>query len=403
MVFSVDEHLADILGRVEPLPLRRAPLLDAFGLPCGEEVDSPIALPVFDNSSMDGYAVLHRDVADATEERPVHLPVVGEIHAGPTDIRSLMPGTAVRIMTGAALPEGADCVVPFEWTDAGETQVQVRQAPEAGQHVRRAGDDIRAGDHLVSRGELLGPRQIGLLASVGHAHVAVPPRPRVIVMSTGAELVEPGRPLPPDSIYDSNSYVLTAAARALGATVRRVNATSDDPEAFAEALEDQLGLADAVVTSGGVSKGTRDVVKAVLQDGGDVEFREVAMQPGKPQGFGLVGPDKTPIFTLPGNPVSSYVSFCVFVVPALRKMLGHPEPTLPTVTAELVGDVRSIPARRQFLRGRLEGGQVRTVGGPGSHLVGGLAAANCLIVLGEDVTRASAGETVTVMPLDGGL
>ena len=403
MALSVDEHLADVLGRVQPLPLRRSPLLEARGLPSGEDVASSIDLPVFDNSAMDGYAVQLRDVAEATDERPVHLPVVGEIHAGPTSIRSLEAGTAVRIMTGAALPEGADAVVPFEWTDSGETRVQVRQAPALGQHIRRAGDDVRVGDHLVSRGDVLGPRQLGLLASVGRGYVEVALRPRVVVMSTGAELVEPGRPLPADSIYDSNSYLLTAAAQAVGASARRVTATSDDPAAFREALEDQLGMADVVVTSGGVSKGTRDVVKEVLRETGEVEFREVAMQPGKPQGFGLLGPDKTAIFTLPGNPVSSYVSFCVFVVPALRKMVGHEQPVTPLVERELTTAVRSIPGRRQFLRGRLDGDRVAPVGGAGSHLVGGLAAADCLIVLGEDVTGVEAGRPVAVLPLDGGL
>jgi molybdopterin molybdotransferase len=403
MPISVDEHLARILDRIEPLAPYEQPLLDALGLPIATDVTAPIALPVFDNSAMDGYAVVFRDVAEA-DERPVHLPVVGEIAAGQAQIFAMSPGTAVRIMTGAPVPAGCDAVVPLEWTDQGVAQVKVHRAPTPGQHIRPAGDDVQEGDLLMHAGEVIGPRHLGLLASVGLARVLTPPRPRMVVMSTGSELVEPGQDLGRDSIYDSNSYLLAAAGRAAGAIVYRVNHSSDDPAAFEEALADQLVRADVVVTSGGVSKGSHDVVKEVLSGLGTVWFGEVAMQPGKPQGFGTVGEDATPIFTLPGNPVSSYVSFQVFVVPALRKMMGRAQLTRPPVSAMLDAPVNSIPGRRQYLRGRLEtdrgGMHVVPVGGAGSHLVGGLAQSNCLIVLGEDVEGVSAGNRVPVVPLD---
>jgi molybdopterin molybdotransferase len=353
---------------------------------------------------MDGYAVVFRDVADATPERPAHLPVVGEIAAGQTTIFSMSPGTAVRIMTGAPIPAGCTAVVPIEATDGGIDKVLIREAPSEGQHIRRAGEDVRAGDLILAAGERIDARRVGLLTSVGLGRVATRPRPRVVIMSTGTELVEPGGELGRDQIYDSNSYLLAAAARNAGAIAYRVEATPDDPAAFTETLSDQLVLADVVVTRGGVSKGSHDVVKEALQALGTVDFLEVAMQPGKPQGFGLVGEDSTPIFTLPGNPVSAYVSFELFVAPALRKMTGRTPYTRPLVRAQISSSVTSIPGRRQFLRGffepRVGGSVVTPVGGAGSHLVLGLARSNALIVLGEDVRSVQAGSDVPVILLD---
>ncbi|MGH3412177.1 MAG: molybdopterin molybdotransferase MoeA [Marmoricola sp.] len=337
---------------------------------------------------------------------PLHFcPVAGEIHAGPTSIHALQPGSTVRIMTGAALPEGADAVVPFEWTDGGVDRVEVRQAPSLGQHVRRAGEDVTRGDVLVKAGEPLDARRLAVVAAVGIDRISTPPRPRVAVMSTGAELVEPGEPLRGESIYDSNSYLLAAAVRDAGGAPVRVPATPDDPDAFLAALESQLDHVDAVVTTGGVSKGTRDVVKAALQGSADhpgVVFREVAMQPGKPQGFGVLGPDRTPLFALPGNPVSTYVSFELFVAPALRAMIGRDPVSRPSLSLRTTEPLRSIPGKRQFLRGRVgpDDSEVAPVGGPGSHLLGGLSGANALIVLAEDVTGVAAGEEVPVLLLD---
>jgi molybdopterin molybdotransferase len=359
---------------------------------------------------MDGYAVAFRDVADATAERPVHLPVVGEIAAGQTTIFSLTPGTAVRIMTGAPVPAGSTAVVPFEWTEESGREVLVRKAPEEGQHIRFAGEEVQKGDLLMERGEVIGTRQVGLLAALGLGRVPTSPRPRVVVMSTGAELVEPGRPLGRDSIYDANSYLLAAAVRAHGGIAYRVPASSDEPDAFTEALSDQLVRADLVVTSGGVSKGTHDVVKEVLSALGTVEFLEVAMQPGKPQGFGVVGEDATPIFTLPGNPVSAYVSFEMFVVPALHKLTGraprgrHAPGGRQLTTATLTAGVRSVRGRQQLVRARVDldasGVRATPVGGAGSHLIAGLAQADALIVLAEGVTRVEQGEQVPVLLLD---
>ena len=400
----VDEHLKRILDAIDTLPAYDQPLLEVMGLPIAEDVMAPLPLPAFDNSGMDGYAVVHRDVAEASESRPVHLPVVGEIAAGAATILAMSPGTALRIMTGAPIPQGCDAVVPVEWTDGGTSKVLIEQAPELGQHIRRAGEDVKKGDRLVSEGDLIGPRQIGLLASVGTSRVASRPRPRVVVMSTGDELREPGEKLGPDSIYDGNSYMLAAAARAAGAIAYRVGIVRDDHEGFAEALSDQLVRADVVVTSGGVSKGAYDVVKEVLQEQGTVQFEEVAMQPGKPQGFGFVGEDHTPIFTLPGNPVSSYVSFEVFVLPALRKMMGRKVLSRPMMRAVTTTPMESFQGKRQYVRARYEvgreGARVTPVGGHGSHLVGDLSEANALVVLAEQQTTVAPGQPVPVLLLD---
>ncbi|MFT4265290.1 MAG: molybdopterin molybdotransferase MoeA [Nocardioides sp.] len=398
---TVEELQQRILADLVPLPAHPMPLLEAQGLAAAADLEALVSLPAFDNSSMDGYAVACADVAGASAQAPVTLPVVGENAAGNATLLALPRGAAAKIMTGAPLPHGADTVVPYEWTDRGVAAVRVSRAPEgSGQHVRPEGDDVVRGDLVVSDGTLLGPRQLGLLAATGHASVPARPRPRVVVISTGSELREPGTPLGPDSIFDSNSYLLAAAARAAGAIAYRVGIVPDEPARFLEALEDQLVRADLVVTSGGVSAGDYDVVKEALASRG-VWFGPVAMQPGKPQGFGFVGPDRTPLLTLPGNPVSAYVSFQVFARPALRRLMGLTPEVPATITARLTEPVTSIPGRRQYLRGVLgSGGTVSLAGGPGSHLLGDLAVATCLVVVPEDVTELPAGAEVEVVTFD---
>ena len=399
-LLTVEAFRARILDDLEPLPAFGQPLLDALGLASAEDVHADVSLPGFDNSAMDGYAVRFEDVATASADAPVHLPVVGEIGAGQADLLALPPGTAAKIMTGAPVPSGADTVVPYESTDRGVAHVRITEAPRAvGQHVRRAGEDVQAGDLVVAEGTVLGPRHLGLLASVGRATVASRARPRVVVLSTGTELRDPGQPLGHDSIYDGNSFLLAAAARRAGAIVYRVGIVPDEPKAFLEALEDQLVRADLVITSGGVSQGDFDVVKEALAPLG-VWFGSVAMQPGKPQGYGRVGEDRVPIVTLPGNPVSSYISFEQFVLPALRRLMGIRPEVRPAVRGRLTRAVSSPAGRRQFLRGQYDGGSVSPVGGPGSHLLGDLVEANCLLVVPEDATTLEAGAEVEVLMLE---
>lgn len=407
-LLSVDALCGRILSTVRPLPPIRQPLLDALGSTAAEDLHSPIALPSFDNSAMDGYAVVAADVAGAGPETPVELPVVGEIGAGQARLLALSPGTAAKIMTGAAVPAGCDAVVPYEWTNRGVARVRIESAPAVGQHIRRAGEDVAVADLLISEGTVLGPRQLGLLAAVGMDRVASRPKPRVVIISTGSELRDPGSPLGHDSVYDGNSFLLAAAVHAAGGIPYRVGIVPDEPRAFLRALDDQLVRADLVVTSGGVSQGDYDVVKEALAPSGTVWFGGVAMQPGKPQGFGVVGEDRIPIFTLPGNPVSAYISFTVFVLPALRRMMARLPYATPLVPARLTSGLRSQPGRRQFVRGRftraVDGDQVSPtvspIGGHGSHLLANLAASNALIVVPEEVTELAPGDQVPVLCLD---
>jgi len=397
---SVDDHLARILAAVEPLAPFPQPLLEAQGLAVAEDVHASMALPPFDNSAMDGYAVVAADVAGASEESPVELPVVGEIGAGQSRLLSLSPGTAAKIMTGAPVPVGCDAVVPYEVTDRGVARVRITRAASVGDHVRPAGQDVAEGDLLLEEGTVLGPRQLGLLASVGRDTVLVRPRPRVVILSTGSELREVGTTLARDAIYDGNSFLLAAAVREAGAIAYRVGIVPDDSRAFLDVLSDQLVRADVVITSGGVSQGDFDVVKEALRPGGTVWFGGVAMQPGKPQGFGTVGEDEVPIFTLPGNPVSAYLSFQVFVLPALRRLMGKRPESRPTVTARTTHALRGPEGRRMFARATYDDGVVTPVGRHGSHLVGDLSASNALIVVPEEGGEIPAGADVDVLLLD---
>ncbi|MFD6998665.1 gephyrin-like molybdotransferase Glp [Streptomyces mirabilis] len=426
-LWSVTEHLEDILATVRPLEPIELQLLDAQGCVLVEDVTVPVSLPPFDNSSMDGYAVRVADVAGASEEYPAVLTVVGDVAAGQGEQLHVGPGEAARIMTGAPLPPGAEAVVPVEWTDGGLGegpvsgmrahsaapegafgQVHVHRPAEARAHVRAKGSDVKAGDRALEAGTILGPPQIGLLAAIGRGTVRVRPRPRVVVLSTGSELVQPDEPLGPGQIYDSNSFALCAAARDAGAIAYRVGAVADDAETLRATIEDQLIRADLLVTTGGVSVGAYDVVKEALSSVGDedeegsgIDFRKLAMQPGKPQGFGTIGPEHTPLLALPGNPVSSYVSFELFVRPAIRTLSGLDDIHRPTTRATLeTGKALTSPdGRRQFLRGRYTDGKVTPVGGAGSHLVAALAQADALIVVPEDVTSVEPGTEVEVVLL----
>ncbi|MGW3076850.1 MULTISPECIES: molybdotransferase-like divisome protein Glp [unclassified Kitasatospora] len=417
-LWTVDEHLADVLAAVGPLPAIELRLLDAQGCRLDEDVVADGDLPPFDNSSMDGYAVRTADTEGATDAYPSVLSVVGDIAAGAAELPKVGPGQAARIMTGAPLPPGAQAVAPVEWTDGGtgtgvaaaamtapvpDEEVRVLRPVAAGAHIRRRGGDVAAGTRVLEGGTRLGPAQLGLLAAIGRPTVKVRPRPRVVVLSTGSELVQPGEPVGPGQIADSNSFTLTAAAQEAGAIAYRVGAVPDDADRLRAVLEDQLGRADLIVTSGGVSVGAYDVVKEVFESYGGVDFRRLRMQPGKPQGFGRIGGAAgVPLLALPGNPVSAYISFELFVRPVIRTMLGAADVHRPVVRAVCPTALRSPAGRRQFLRGRHSAadGTVESVGGAGSHLVGALARANCLITVPEETTELPAGSEVDVVLLD---
>ncbi|MEL4358628.1 MULTISPECIES: molybdotransferase-like divisome protein Glp [unclassified Luteococcus] len=399
----MQDHRDYLLGLVEPLPAFGMSLLDAWGLTLCEDIAAEVDLPGFDNSQMDGYAVRAADVVDASPAEPVTLPVSGHVAAG-EGAEPLPEGSVAKVMTGAPIPQGADAVVPVEDTDNGADQVRINQPSLTGAYIRRRGSDVTEGSQLLARGARLDARSIGLLAGAGVDKVLARPRPRVVVLSTGAELVEPGRPLArPGQLHDANSYLLAAAAKAEGCQVWRVQVPSDDPEEVRQAIGDQMIRADLIITTGGVSKGDHDVVKEVMPSVGSCDFCEVAMQPGKPQGFGLIGEDRVPTVMLPGNPVSCYVSFHAFVRPLIRKLMGlepvnHRE--LPAVAGSAM---TSVKGKLQFARARVSERDGRLVadlvGGHSSHLLANLAASNALVLLGEDVETVAPGEPVTVWRL----
>ena len=400
---TVDEHLSIVLDGIGSIDTIELTLLDAQGLLLAEDIRADFPLPSFDNSAMDGYAVRAIDTRDATPEVPLNLQVVGDVAAGAKSRSGMGPGLAMRIMTGAPIPAGADAVIPLEDTDRGLARVAIRRSVRTGECVRRAGEDLAAGAPALGAGAALGPQQLALLAAIGRDRVTVRPRPRVIILSTGSELIEVGRRPAFGEVIDSNSYMIAAAAKDAGADARRVGIVVDDHAKLLDALESQLLRADVLVTTGGVSMGAFDVVKEALSELGTVEFTQVAMQPGKPQGFGHIG-NKIPIFCLPGNPVSSLVSFEAFVRPAIRKLLGKRQLQRATVEAVALEGTSSPPGIRQYRRGVLHreaagGYGVSFIGGPGSHLIASLALSNCLVVIPEEDTEVVAGSKVTVMPL----
>jgi molybdopterin molybdotransferase len=393
---TVDQHREVVAALLPAMPAEEVPLVAARGRVLAADVVAAVALPGFDNSAMDGYAVRAAEVAGA----PVSLPVATDIPAGRTDVPPLAPGTVARIMTGAPVPAGADAIVPVEATDGGTATVRIDTAADAGAYVRRAGEDVREGDVVLDAGTVLGPAQIGVAAAVGAATVSVRRRPVVLVLSTGSELVAPGAPLKPGQIYESNGPMLAAAVEDAGGLAQLLRFVPDDVGEFLGVLRARLDGVDLVLTSGGVSAGAYEVVKDGLTGRG-VEFVKVAMQPGGPQGAGRL--DGVPVVTLPGNPVSSQVSFEVFVRPALRAALGHPHPDRPVVTAVLAEPLRSPAGRLQIRRGVLDAaaGSVREIGTPASHRLGALARSDCFFVVPSDTTELAAGDPVAVWLLDG--
>ncbi|MGO4202450.1 gephyrin-like molybdotransferase Glp [Rhodococcus sp. TAF43] len=390
---SVEEHAAEVGRLLAPLltrPSETVRLDDALDRVLSYDITSPVDLPLFRNSQMDGFAVDAVSVAAV----PVTLPVVGTVAAGPAEPAPHVPGTAVRIMTGAVIPDGADAVVPVEDTEVIDGKVTVSRPRDRGDYVRERGSDVRTGMLLLTAGTLLEPRHLGVLAAVGLGSVAVRTRPRVAVITTGAELVDAGTTPAPGQIYDSNGAALSASLRANGAEVAVVDRSSDEPDAFRAALRRAVARTELVITSGGVSMGDYEVVKDVLTELG-ARFGPVAMQPGGPQGLALV--DEIPVLTFPGNPVSTMVSFEVFLRPLLRRAVGLP--AVPTEDAVLGHAVTSIAGKRQFLRGRRTDTGVEVVSGPGSHLVAAFAWADVLIDVPAAVTSLAAGDRVKVWPL----
>lgn len=407
---AVEDHLARVLASTPLLDAETLDVADAAGRTLREPVRATVDIPVFDNSAMDGFAVRFTDVVDAGEAVPVALTVVADLPAGTADDPALAAGQAARIMTGSPVPADADAIVPFEDTVGGLADslgtVAVRRAPAAvGAHIRRAGEDVRAGDEVLPAGVVLGPWQQGAIAAAGGADVVVSRRPRVAVISTGTELVAPGSPLKRGQIPESNSVLLAGLAAETGAEVVLRTSVDDEGSQLHETLARVLDAVDAVIFSGGVSAGAYEVVKNELT--GSMTFSKVAMQPGKPQGFG-VAPSGALLFGLPGNPVSAAVSFEVFVRPALLAMQGRAVQTRPVLRLPASTGWKTPPARRQYLPAAIDRSDPSrwtagpaTAGGSGSHRAGGLGLAEAYIVVPAEVDAVAAGDEVDVWILGG--
>ncbi|GAA4397228.1 molybdopterin molybdotransferase MoeA [Fodinibacter luteus] len=398
---TLEEHRAAVLSLVAPLAPVEVAVGSALGLVLAADVVAAVDLPGFDNSAMDGYAVRSAELAGAGPDHPVVLPVAGDVAAGDTTRHVLAPGQALRIMTGAPIPEGADAVVPVELTDGGATGVALHVAPSAGLSVRRRGEDVRTGDAVLSAGTRLGPGHLALAAAANVPRVVVHPRPRVAVVSTGDELVPPGSALEHGQIVDSNHVMLCALVEAAGAQVSGSAHLRDDARAVRALLDDLPGAPDLVLTTGGVSMGVYDTVKEVLAADGGVEFAKVAMRPGMPQGCGVVGPSRTPAVTLPGNPVSSFVSFHVFVLPALRRLAGLDPGADGAFDAVAEVAWPAAPGKVELTRVVERDGRVRPSGGQGSHVLGALSAATALAVVPAGVERVEPGDRLRCLPLLG--
>ena len=401
---SVSEHQRVVSQLISARPAANVGLADSLGLVLADDVIAPLSLPVFDNSAMDGYAVRVEDVIGADPVNPVKLPVAEDIPAGRTDLLTLAPGTAHRIMTGAPMPSGATAVIAVESTDAGIDTVTISASAKPGQHIRGAGGDVTIGSTVLRAGDTVTPAALGLVAALGLGELAVIPRQRVLVISTGSELVAAGTALQPGQIYESNAVMLAAAVSDAGAEVVAILTCDDDVARFTALLDSHAGQTDLIITSGGVSAGAYEVVKDALGGGSGpdrgVEFVKVAMQPGMPQGAGRT-PGGSAIVTLPGNPVSALVSFEVFIRPALRAAMNFVQPNRPHRTAVLAEDLTSPSGKRQFRRGVYNpaDGTVVSYGPPASHHLRWLASANCLLDIAEDITELAAGEQVELWDL----
>ncbi len=416
-MISVEEARERILSFFSELPPEQRPLLEALGQALAEDVRAAFSIPPLDNTAMDGYAVRAADTAGATERAPVELRVTGELAAGYVYDGEVAPGAAVRIMTGAPMPAGADSIVPFEETDetgraapskAGHTDSRVRvfKAALPGNNIRRAGEDVRGGEVVLPRGAVLRPAHIGVLASLGLANAPVIRRPVIAILSTGDEIVQPGEPLTPGHIYDSNAYSLAALVQRFGGVPRLLGIARDTIEDLTAKIRESLD-ADMLVTSAGVSRGDFDVVKEVLAREGRIDFWTVNMRPGKPLAFGaFTAPDgrRVPHIGLPGNPVSSAITFELFGRPAMARMMGRPLTDRPTVRAITRDRIRMTDERRFFARCVVtteDGRYVASLSGSqGSGVLTALARANGLAIVLEDSPDVQPGDEVTVMMLD---
>lgn len=418
-MLPVEDALERILGLCDPLPAETRPIDEVVGQVLAEAIVAPFDIPPHDNTAMDGYAVQSASTAGAAEDTPVRLRVIGELAAGYLYDGVVGAGEAVRIMTGAPMPDGADTIVPFEETDeeglrapgqANEAiaDVGILKAAAVGNNIRRRGEDVRQGDHVLAQGAVLRGPEVAVLASLGVSEVRVVRRPRVAILSTGDELLSPGQPPAPGKIYDSNSSGLSALVQQYGGVPKRAGIASDTVEALTDAIQRALADADLLITSAGVSRGDFDVVKEVLVREGAIDFWTVRMKPGKPLAFGRFNaPDgrRVPHIGLPGNPVSSLLAFELFGRPAIEQLMGRAPQERPVVRAIAENDIVNTDARRVYARATMElddegRWHARLTGPQGSGVLTSMALANGYAVCPEDAERVRAGEECDVIMVD---
>jgi molybdopterin molybdotransferase len=386
-----------ILGRIAgAVPAEVVPVTRALTRVLADDLRAPFDVPPADNSAVDGYAVASADIPTAGTRA---LEVVGDLAAGVVFAGSLAPSQALRIMTGAPMPAGGDTVYPQEAVQREGDRVRIGPI-DTGVNVRMRGEDVKVGTIVIERGTVLRPQEIGLVTSLGIWQLGVHRRPRVALLSTGDEVAEPGTPRRPGQIYDANRFTLRGSVELAGAEALDLGIVSDARDVLTTRLREAAGMADVVVTSGGVSVGAYDLVKDVLAELGTIDFWQVAMQPGRPLAFGAIG--DTTFFGLPGNPVASLLAFMLFVRPALWKLAGRRRLFPSAWQARTLEPLRKRAGRREFKRGVLahgdRGWEVRTTGPQGSGILSSMVAGNCLIVLEEERGDVAAGETVTVEP-----
>lgn len=400
-MITVDEALDRILSHIQPLGAEKVSILEALGRVIAEDIYAHRDIPPLDNSGMDGYAVRWEDIQNASPNHPVRLEVIEDLPAGFISTKILGRGQAIRIMTGAPIPKGADTVVPVEETKKENGVVLILKAMHRGQNIRKAGEDVKKGDRVISGGDLIRPAEIGMLATVGRSFVSVYQRPMVAILCTGEELVDVDESLDEVKIVSSNSYTLVAQVKECGAIPIQLGIARDQKETIKEKLRQGI-RADVIISSAGVSVGDYDFVKDVLNElGMEMIFWRVAMRPGSPLAFGTI--DQKPVFGLPGNPVSSMISFEQFVRPSLLKMMGYSQIFRPIIEAILKEDICKEPGKRHFVRASISFEKgcyfVATTGAQGSGILRSMVKANGLIIIPEDQEIVKAGEKVKVQLL----
>ncbi|MDD5095775.1 MAG: molybdopterin molybdotransferase MoeA [Dehalococcoidia bacterium] len=412
-MISVEEALARILSNIRVLELEKRPVLECLGQVLDEDIIAEINIPSWDNSAMDGYAVQWESIKGAGDSHPQVLKVIGEVAAGHVSKQEVTPGTAIRIMTGAPMPTGADTVVPFEDTDeekrkaTGKSldEIGVLREIEKGKNIREAGEDVGKGSIVMAKGTVLRPQEIGILASLGYAQAPVIRRPVIAILATGDELVGLGQPLPAGKIYNSNSYSIAAQVLRYGGIPKILGIGADNREDLSKKIALAMDF-DMLLTSGGVSMGDYDIVKNILAENGTISFWTVRMKPGKPLAFGVLEQKgkRVPHLGLPGNPVSSMVTFEQFARPAILKMLGKKNFAKPAITAISESRIKNTDGRRVYARATVvqrDGQYYACSTGPqGSGILTSMARANGLIVIPEDAPAVKEGDKVLVQMLD---